>query len=402
VEYGHTVDAAGHRTDTGLAWVLVAPHSYTGEDMAEITCHNSPAVLESLLEAAIRRGAALAGPGEFTRRALLNGRIDLLQAEAVLEVIRAENRYALTTAYGQASGRLSQRVRHLKELILRALTLLEAELDFSEDIQDRAGDHEIRRHVARARQLCHDLSGTFEAYRQFKAGTSIALIGRPNVGKSSLMNALLAEDRAIVTPEPGTTRDLVEASVIWSGRTIHLVDTAGIQETHGAAEQEGVRRAQSAADSADFLMVVVDGSTAWQDGDSECAERLAGKAGIVVVNKVDLATRLDVPLRYWHAPKAEVSALTGQGLRELQESVASALPGGADEGMLGITRQRHWDLLERAGRCLERAEERGARVPEECMAADLQEALLLVGELLGEDVSDEVLDRIFSEYCVGK
>ncbi len=402
VEYGHALDAAGRAVDAGLAWALRGPRSYTGEDTVEITSHGSPVVLETLVQAAIARGAVLAGPGEFTRRAFLNGKLDLVQAEAVLEVIRAESSGALSTAYGQASGRLSERVRVAKEHVVRALAILELRLDFTEDDRQEITPGQAEEHTAQALRLSRNLIETFEACRRRLQGYMVALVGRPNVGKSTLLNSLLAEERAIVTPIPGTTRDVVEGKVVWAGEAFRLTDTAGIQETANLAEQEGVKRTRAAAASADLLLVVLDASARWEPGDDESIALLDRKPGLLVRNKTDLPTLIEIPARYAALPQIEVSALTEQGIAQLQQTILRMIPVPSLRDGTGITRQRHLEQLFITCERLQAAEQLLSDSSPECAAAELQEGLLALGAVLGENVGEDVLDRIFSEFCIGK
>lgn len=402
VEHGRVLDSEGREIDIGLAWAFRGPRSYTGEDTVEVTCHGSMIVLETLVQAAMANGAVLAGPGEFTRRAFLNGNIDLVQAEAVLDVIRAESRGALSTAYGQASGRLTERVQLVKKHIVQALALLELGLDFIEQDVEEPGQVEIQGHIRQALDQARSLADTFEGCRRRQHGAMVALVGRPNVGKSTLLNALLGEDKAIVTPIPGTTRDLVEGNVVWNGEIIRLTDSAGFQEPRDLAEQEGVHRARVAATEADLLLVVVDGSVPWQSEDDVVAGLLRNKPGIIVRNKFDLPRHMAVPDLYASHPQLDVSALAEQGLGRLKAEVLGMIPRSDLQDGVGITHQRHLEQLAKTCGHLEAAHQVRSSRMDECMVVELQGALLALGDILGENVADEVLDRIFSEFCIGK
>lgn len=405
VEYGHVLDAEGREIDTGLAWAFRRPHSYTGEDTVEITCHNSRIVLETLVQVAIELGAVLAGPGEFTRRAFLNGHLDLIQAEAVLEIIQAENRDVLNTAYGQASGRLSDHIRQLKDRIVKALSLVEVGLDFSDgDTGITIGQEQLQEEIRQALAFSRSLIDTFEGWHRRQLGHMVALIGRPNVGKSTLLNALLGEDKAIVTPIPGTTRDLVEGKAVWRGESIRLIDTAGIQATGDLVEQEGVKRTHLAINSADMLLVVLDASTPWVYEDEEVLSLLKLKSGIILLNKIDLPRRLVIPKQYSSCfPHLGISALTGMGLGALQQKILEMIPKPSLlSGGVGVTRQRHQDTLLRTSARLETAQNLLTNYPVECVAVELHDALMCLGEMLGDNLADDVLDLIFSEFCIGK
>ena len=404
VEYGR-IWAGGRAIDTGIAWVFAAPHSYTGEDTVEISCHGSMVVLESVVEEALRLGAVAAAPGEFTRRAFLNGRLDLLEAEAVIDLIQASSKAHLDSAYGLASGRLSKMVRELKNQLVNMLSLLEIGLDFSDEDIDSIGRQEIQTALREVIESSLRLAETFEGTRRRQEGYLIVLIGRPNVGKSTLLNVLLGEDRAIVTPVPGTTRDLVEGRTTWAGETIRLVDTAGIRQSHNPIEKEGIERASQAVGEADVVLAVFDSSTESCDDDIAVLDLLpSDKKSIAVFNKIDLpgtSTRSKIEARTSVA--IEISALRELGIEKLKREVAAQLPHRAEIDGIGITRQRHQDCLLRVAKSSAVAEElMRSSQPDECVVAELQDALNALGEMLGETVEEEVLDSIFSQFCIGK
>ncbi len=404
VEYGR-IWAGGRAIDTGVAWVFAAPHSYTGEDTVEISCHGSMVVLESVVEEALRLGAVAAAPGEFTRRAFLNGRLDLLEAEAVIDLIQASSKAHLDSAYGLASGRLSKMVKELKSQLVKMLSLLEIGLDFSDEDIDSIGRQEIQTALRKVVESSLRLAETFEGTRRRQEGYLVVLIGRPNVGKSTLLNVLLGEDRAIVTPVPGTTRDLVEGRTTWAGETIRLVDTAGIRQSHNPIEKEGIERASQAVGEADVVLAVFDSSTESCDDDIAVLDLLpSDKKSIAVFNKIDLPgtnTRSKIEARISVA--IEISALREFGIEKLKREVAAQLPHRAEIDGIGITRQRHQDCLLRVAKSSAVAEElMRSSQPDECVVAELQDALNALGEMLGETVEEEVLDSIFSQFCIGK
>ncbi len=404
VEYGH-IWANGRAIDTGVAWVFAAPHSYTGEDTAEISCHGSMVVLESVVAEALRLGAVAAGPGEFTRRAFLNGRLDLLEAEAVIDLIQASSKAHLDNAYGLASGRLSKMVKELKNQLVKVLSLLEIGLDFSDEDIDSIGRQAIRLALREVVESSLRLAETFEGTRRRQAGYLVVLIGRPNVGKSTLLNALLGEDRAIVTPVPGTTRDLVEGRTTWAGETIRLVDTAGIRQSHNLIEKEGIERASQAVGEADVILAIFDSSAESRQDDMAVLDLLPpGKKSIGVFNKIDLpsaSTRSEIEARI--SESVEISALRELGIEKLKREVTAQLPRRAEVDGVGITRQRHHDCLLRAAKSGTVAEDLlESRQPDECIVAELQDALNALGEMLGEAVEEDVLDSIFSHFCIGK
>lgn len=404
VEYGR-IWAGGRAIDTGVAWVFAAPHSYTGEDTVEISCHGSMVVLESVVEEALRLGAIAAAPGEFTRRAFLNGRLDLLEAEAVIDLIQASSKAHLDSAYGLASGRLSKMVKELKSQLVKMLSLLEIGLDFSDEDIDSIGRQEIQTALRKVVESSLRLAETFEGTRRRQEGYLVVLIGRPNVGKSTLLNVLLGEDRAIVTPVPGTTRDLVEGRTTWAGETIRLVDTAGIRQSHNLIEKEGIERASQAVGEADVVLTVFDSSTESCDDDIAVLDLLpSDKKSIAVFNKIDLpgtSSRSKIESRT--SVTVEISALREFGIEKLKREVAAQLPHRAEIDGIGITRQRHQDCLLRVAKSSAVAEElMRSSQPDECVVAELQDALNALGEMLGETVEEEVLDSIFSQFCIGK
>ena len=404
VEYGR-IWAGGRAIDTGVAWCFAAPHSYTGEDTVEISCHGSMVVLESVVEEALRLGAVAAAPGEFTRRAFLNGRLDLLEAEAVIDLIQASSKAHLDNAYGLASGRLSKMVKELKGQLVNMLSLLEIGLDFSDEDIDSIGRQEIQAALSEVVKSSLRLAETFEGTRRRQEGYLVVLIGRPNVGKSTLLNVLLGEDRAIVTPLPGTTRDLVEGRTTWAGETIRIVDTAGIRQSHNLIEKEGIERASQAAGEADVVLAVFDSSTESCEDDIAVLDLLpSNKKSIAVFNKIDLTgaiTRSKIKART--SVSVEISALREFGIEKLKREVTAQLPHRAEIDGIGITRQRHQDCFLRVAKSGAVADELlRASQPDECIVAELQDALNALGEMLGEAVEEEVLDSIFSQFCIGK
>ena len=403
VEFGQ-IWVGGRAIDTGLAWVFSAPHSYTGEDLVEISCHGNMVVLESVVEESIRHGASTASPGEFTRRAFLNGRMDLLQAEAVVDLIQASSSASLDTAYGLASGRLSTMVRRLKGQVVKALSLLEIGLDFSEEDIDEIGRQEIQTLMRDVVASSCRLADTFEGTKRRIDGYLVALVGRPNVGKSTLLNVLLGEDRAIVSPIPGTTRDLVEGRTVWGGETLRLVDTAGIRSSEDPVEKEGIDRAARVVNEADLVFGIFDSSAEWCGDDLAVLELLPVQKSIAVFNKVDLPAVLDrTKVERRAVSSVEISALTEVGVENLKKEATGYWPRSRGVEGVEVTRQRHQE-------CLYRVSESGAKAdrllldkePDECVVVELQEALNALGEMLGERTDEDVLDAVFSEFCIGK
>ena len=400
VEFGHLLDAQSNRLDSGLAWVMKGPRSYTGEDTVEISAHGNAAILEIAVEAAIARGAALAEPGEFTRRAFLNGKLDLIQAESVVDLVQSQWRPAVADAYSQSCGRLSALIHELKEKLITALSLVEASLDFSDDVPTVDRQH-VSRLVDEATQIATRLVDSFHGARRRHEGLHVVLVGRPNVGKSTLMNALLGEDRSIVTPLPGTTRDVVEGGTVWRGLPVRIVDTAGLRRTRDPIEVEGVRRARRAIDDADLVIPVLDSSRRWDEEDADVIDLLGETPGVIAANKCDLPCLMKPPRL--SRRQVLVSARDGVGLDRLIDTALAHLPEKEGPGSVGLTRQRHHDLLVTATSRMEAGRELMARgMLDECLGAELQEALRSIGQLLGEGLEEAVLDKIFSEFCIGK
>ena len=397
MHHGRVVDRRGVPLDAALAWYMQSPRSYTGEDTVEVTTHGSDALLDLVLEAAVHHGAQIAEPGEFTRRAFMNGRMDLLQAEAVVDLICAGSRQGLQAAYGVVSGRLTQLVGSMREELTRALVHLEAGLDFVEDVNTEEleeVDGIVRGVIDQGRELLE----TFEGARRRRDGWRVAIVGRPNAGKSTLLNAMVGENRAIVSDEPGTTRDWVEGEVVWDGERIRLVDTAGMCEGAGRIEAAAVGRSRQQAAEADVVVAVVDGSERRRVRTGEISDPGWG-ATVVVVSKTDLPRQARVG---GEAGAIEVSAPTGAGLAELRSRILSALPTREPADGAALLRDRHHEALSRVVEQAEGSLRDLSAGCHELAAARLSDASLRIGELLGESAGEEVLDRIFSEFCIGK
>jgi len=397
---GELLDAEGRVVDQVLVSFFEAPRSYTAEDVVEISCHGSPVVLRYCVERAIALGARLAEPGEFTLRAFVNGRIDLPQAEAVRDLIEATTLYQARVAAQQAEGSLSRRLRPIKEQLLELIALLEAGIDFAEDDVPVAASAEI---IARLDLIIRDagrLAASFAYGRLVHDGLTLAIVGRPNVGKSSLFNRLLEQDRAIVTDIPGTTRDLVSEVASLDGIPVKFLDTAGVREGRDPVERLGVERTLEAMADADLTLVVVDLSRQLEPEDLSLIAR-ARRLGrcLLVGNKGDLARRAQLG-----EPHVVVSALTGEGLGELRRQILDAVaPGGPEQVQPGfITNLRHKRLLEEAGSQLEKARAGAGAMPHELLLVDLYGALQAIDELTGVTTAEEILDRIFRDFCVGK
>ena len=397
---GELLDPAGQLVDEVVVTYFAAPRSFTAEDVAEISCHGAPVVLQHCLEHALQRGARLAEPGEFTLRAFLNGRIDLPQAEAVRDLIDATTLYQARIAALQTQGSVSKRISPVKAQLLELISLLEAGIDFAEDDISVAPPGEILRRLEPVLRQTTALARSFVYGNLVRSGCSLAIVGAPNAGKSSLFNALLQQDRAIVTDIPGTTRDLVSESVEFAGIPVRVLDTAGIRETGEVIEKLGIERSYQAMADADLTLVVRDGATARSESENALIDRARSQgATIVVSNKADLPGYMSVTGEF------RVSALTGEGIPELREAVLDQLaPRGELELQGGfITSLRQEQLLTEAAKMLEKAREAVlAGVAHEFLLLDLYGALQPFDAISGETTADDILNRIFSTFCIGK
>lgn len=406
--------ATGQTIDTGMAVWMAAPHSYTGEDSAEVTCHGSPLIVERLLALFIQHGARLAEPGDFTRRAFLNGKMDLTEAEAVCDVVSSETEASLRMAARQLAGGLARQVESLRDVLLDAAAEIEAHLDFpEEDIAPQDG----QRLLAGLRSVMDGIAGLLgqgERGRRLREGARVVLVGRANVGKSSLFNAMVGAERAIITPHPGTTRDSIEARLDLRGLAVNLVDTAGIRETGDEVERAGIERSIAQIEQADLVVWVLDGAQALAPEDHALSRRLASSPVVAAVNKADLLAQWELAELKRMLSAAEIeaaaivstSATTRSGLRELESEIVRSLMGGKDatavEGTL-VSNVRHLQALLAAMDSLTEAVaamERGESL--EFVATDLTDATRQLSEILGMDVGEEVLDRVFRKFCLGK
>ncbi|OGW92022.1 MAG: tRNA uridine-5-carboxymethylaminomethyl(34) synthesis GTPase MnmE [Omnitrophica bacterium RIFCSPHIGHO2_02_FULL_63_14] len=402
VQYGRV-----EGVDEVLTLLMRAPKSYTCEDMVEISAHGGPRILDRILALAFANGARPAERGEFTKRAFLNGRIDLLQAEAVLDLVQAKTTAGAKTALGQLEGRFSAKARELKKILIDVLSHLEASIDFPDDFPDtdpaEATAAKLDRAAAEIRTLLKDADAGILA----KSGFRLVLAGRPNVGKSSLMNRLCRADRVIVTPEAGTTRDVVEEQVDLRGYPVRVFDTAGLGRTEQAVEKEGMERARRAAVEADLVVVVVDASQPFGVEDDRLLESLGGRKILIAANKCDLPVRIDVGATRRVAPTVLCSCLTGDGLLELEDKIFSMLitvPEGFEpSGTAMVNTVRQKDLL---GSLLASVESAASAcrtgLSPELIAVDVRQGLEHLGELVGEVIDEEVLEALFNQFCIGK
>jgi tRNA modification GTPase len=409
---------SGARLDEGVATWFAAPNSYTGEDVLEVAAHGSPVILDLLVRRALEAGARLARPGEFTQRAFLHGRIDLTQAEAVRDLIEAETLYQVRVAAEQLGGALSRRVAPVKEQLVVLVTLLEAGIDFAEDDIDVTPDAEIARRLDTLDDALAPIAATFREGRLVHNGLTMAIVGRPNAGKSSLFNQLVERERAIVTATPGTTRDLVTERISLGGIPVELVDTAGLRDTEDEAESHGIARTEGAMADADLVLLLLDATAAVDaDGvlrlpeeDARLLASLEGRSPLVVLNKIDLArpTRADGvrsgKVESQMGELAQVSALTGEGVPELRARLLERVRGAGNDAEGGmLTSLRHYEAMQGCTQALARARVALAeRVPHEMLLLDLYAALQQLDQLTGATTADDILNRIFSSFCIGK
>jgi tRNA modification GTPase len=391
--------------DEAILLLMRAPRSYTGEDVVELHGHGGRVAVQAILKTVLRHGARPALAGEFTRRAFLNGRLDLAQAEAILEIVRAKTEAGLTAAVRQLRGGLSERVEELRAELLSVLASLEASVDFPEEGLDFPAVGEVEKRIYRIEEGVGTLIQKAREGRLLREGATVVIAGRPNVGKSSLLNALLGRERAIVSVVPGTTRDTVEEELEIRGFPLRLIDTAGLgEDPQDPIEAEGLRRTREALERADLTIVVLDGSEPIAPLDDK-AWSGSSQPRILVVNKSDLAHAV-VPATYQDRFGVEpffTSALTRQGVEELRNEIGRLLGGDAAGEAVMMVGPRHREALERAEGHLERARDGlGDGLLVELAALDVRGALSALGEIVGETVTEEILDQVFREFCIGK
>lgn len=419
--YGHIVDPATHEImDETLVAFMRAPRTYTREDVVEIQGHGGPLVLQRILRLVLSQGARMANPGEFTLRAFLNGRLDLAQAEAVMDLISSQTEMGHRLAMQQLQGRISEQVQDARHDLLGVIARIEASIDFPEEEVPEPQSEELLPLMLAAQRKVQQLLAGSEQGRLYKQGLRTAIIGRPNVGKSSLLNALLRSDRAIVTPYAGTTRDTVEEIAVVRGLPLHLIDTAGITPSSDPVEQIGVERSRAAAESADLVLLVFDGSEPLTEQDTRVSDELWSmgfgakidqestqrKPVIIVINKTDNPQRVEIEQlrRLWDkTPFVHTSARTGTGLPELEEAIVNLVQASVQgEGAL-VTSARHVDAMRRAAQHIDASlATLHQRLPLDFVSIDLRAAYGALGEITGETAGDDLLERIFSEFCIGK
>ena len=407
IHYGYIVDSDENVIDEVMVAVMKAPRSYTTEDTVEINCHGGVLVMQKVLEAVLHAGARLAQPGEFTKRAFLNGRIDLSRAEAVIDVIHSQNEYALSSSVSQLKGQLSNKIHTLREDILYQIAFIESALDDPEHISLEGYPEQLAEKVTGFEKEIQKLLATADNGRLMKEGISTVIVGKPNAGKSSLLNMLLGEDRAIVTEIAGTTRDALHETINLHGISLNMIDTAGIHETQDVVEKIGVERAKKYAVEADLILYVVDASETLDEDDQNIIPLLEGKKAIILLNKSDLTAVIEKEEmeQKTGAPVISISAREEIGMEELEEQMKKMFFQGEisfnDE--VYITNARHKQALLAAKKSLElTAESIEMGMPEDFFSIDLMNAYEELGSIIGEAVGEDLVNEIFSKFCTGK
>ena len=407
--YGHIYDNfTGECIDEVMTVYMKGPQSYTAEDVVEIQCHGSVVALRKILDLLLRNGIRLAEPGEFTKRAFLNGRLDLSQAEAVMDLVRAKTDKTFDVALHQLDGEFSREIREIRGGLMDVLVSLTVNIDYpDEDIEELTYEKLIQS-LEQAGKRIAGLLNTADTGRILNEGLKIAIIGKPNVGKSSLLNALLGENRAIVTEIPGTTRDTIEEAVSIRNIPVRLTDTAGIRETEDLIEKIGIEKSKASFNEADLILFMLDASRSFEAEDQEIMEYIGDRRAIVIVNKTDLEQKLPLQEIRERLPEAcfmEAAIKKGRGVEEIKDKIEELVYGGRVKqgNSLIVTNVRHKNLLEQAYRVLGDAEVMArAGEPLELIEIDVNQAYTLLGEIIGEEVSDDIIQEVFSRFCLGK
>lgn len=408
IRYGHIVNK---ETDENIDEVIVsymkAPNTYTREDVVEINCHGGMVAVRRILGILLKNGARLAEPGEFTKRAFLNGRIDLSQAEAVIDLIRAKTDESMKIALSQAEGKLSIRIKELMDKLLGILAHIEASVDFPEDdVEDVLRSSIVKKSI----EICKGIDELIEnadTGKILREGLSTIIVGKPNVGKSSLLNTLLDEKRAIVTDIPGTTRDVIEEYINIKGIPIKLVDTAGIRETENVVEKMGVEKSKEYIDKADLIIFMIDGSRPLEEQDFGILDLILGKRTLTVINKIDLPVKADVDYiknKVGENPIVYASINTEKGIDDIKDVIVDMVyKGKVSSGDIYITNVRHKDILLKAEESIEKGINTvNSGYPIDMASIEFKEAYLKMGEITGDTVADDIIDRIFTDFCIGK
>lgn len=409
VHYGHIVDpVTGSRVEEALVTVMRGPRSYTAEDVVELSCHGGLVSIRTVLELVLQAGARIAEPGEFTKRAFLNGRIDLTQAEAVMDLIRSKSDRAFRVALKQVEGTLSKRIKALRHRLVELMAHIEVNIDYPEhDVEELTSAH-IRTEVKGALEVLHVLLESARQGKILRDGIVTAIVGRPNVGKSSLLNALAQENKAIVTDIPGTTRDVIEEYVTVGGIPLKLLDTAGIRETSDVVERIGVSRSRGALEEADLVLLVLNGAEPMTEDDRQLLQQVQDKQTLVVINKTDLPLIVELAEVQKAVPGDRIimmSVQEEQGLDQLEKAIAALFFSGEVEAgdITYVSNIRHIHLLKQAAGSLEEALSAAEQmVPIDMIQIDIRNAWEELGEIIGDSVGESLIDQIFSQFCLGK
>lgn len=409
VTYGHVVDKDDHMIDEVLVPVFHKPRSYTMEDVVEIHCHGGIMPVRKVLEAVLDAGARLAEPGEFTKRAFINGRIDLSQAEAIMDLIRAKTDLSMQAAMSQINGSISKQVRDMRQSLLELIAHIEVTIDYPEHDVEEVTREQVLTTSQDVLNSVEQLLSNSEQGKILREGISAAIIGRPNVGKSSLLNALLHENRAIVTDIPGTTRDLLEEYINVRGIAVRIMDTAGIRTTEDVVEQIGVERSRKALEEADLVLLMLNTAESLSEYDKELMQAIAGKKAIILLNKMDLASAFSVEVLQQYIaypiPIISISALHEQGIELLYNEIERLFINESfrNSDFSFVTNQRHIALLKSAkasiGDAIAGAEN---DLPIDIVAIDIRNSWETLGEILGESLGEGIIDQLFSQFCLGK
>lgn len=403
--YGLVRDLNNYIVDEAMAVFMRAPYSYTGEDVVEIQCHGSTAALKKTLQLVISLGSRLAEPGEFTKRAFLNGRLDLAQAESVMDIIKSRSERALKMAVHNQQGLLSQEINTLRANLVDVMVQIEVAIDYPEDDIEEPTARDVMGKVSRVQEQVKKLIDSSNTGRIMRDGLRVVIVGKPNVGKSSLLNRLLKDERAIVSQIAGTTRDIIEERLLIAGIPIVLVDTAGIRDTEDVIEKIGVDRSHKSIQQADLLLVVLDGSTKLVQEDKDVLNLVLDKKYLILINKQDLGQNLVLPPEINKANILAISANTGEGLDDLEQWLEKFVFGASDRLLEDVLVQnvRHESLLrETEGHLADGLQALMNGLPLDCATIDINQALEKLGLITGATVSDEVIKEIFARFCLGK
>lgn len=407
--YGKIIDKEKNQIiDEVLAVYMKGPKTYTAEDVVEINCHGSMVSLRKTLALVLRKGARLAEPGEFTKRAFLNGRLDLSQAEAVIDMIRAKTDKSFDVAVSQLEGRLSLKVEEIRQKLLDLLVDITVNIDYPDEDIEEITYEKLEESIVETQDMIEKLLETSSTGRMIREGIKIAIVGKPNVGKSSLMNGLLKETRAIVTDIPGTTRDTIEEVLSIRNIPVYLVDTAGIRETSDKVEKMGIEKSKEAFNQADFILFLLDGSRPLEEEDLQIMEFLKERKSLVLINKRDLGEAIsieDISAKLPASQVIEASLLKGQGITEIEDAVEDLVYGGEivqKESMM-VNNVRHIELLQQAVKSLTDALHMSERREAlDFIEVDVKNAYERLGEIIGETVSDDIINEVFARFCLGK